>query len=121
MNFPKKNIPASFSSRLLKVDKALFIIYNLIKIKLRSLTLKPRRETMKRMKRSALLVFIGAILYLNIGYLMAYSLDSSAKPTVASNIVYHVTDFAGFMGKAKLNNMAGQFYLMEKLNSLSKT
>ena len=63
---------------------------------------------MKRMTRIVLLVF-GAILYLNIGYFMAYSLDSSVQSTIVSKICYRIVDFAGFVGKAQ--NIDNGFYM----------
>lgn len=63
---------------------------------------------MKRMTKIVLLIF-GIILYFNIGYLMAYSFDPSAQPTIASNICYRIVDFTGLIGKAKKVNTT--FYL----------
>ena len=44
---------------------------------------------------------IGTVVYLNIGYLFAYSLDSTASQTMLSDSVYKTVDFMGVMGKAK--------------------
>ena len=42
---------------------------------------------------------IGLVVYLNIGYLIAYSLDSTANQTAFSNTIYGIIDFTSYMGR----------------------
>ncbi len=41
-----------------------------------------------------------AVVYMNIGYLFAYSLDSTASQTAFSDSFYKTVDFMGIVGKA---------------------
>lgn len=47
----------------------------------------------------ACLWITGVVLYFNVGYLFAYSFDSTASQTTLSNFVYKTVDFMGVIGK----------------------
>ena len=49
-----------------------------------------------------------AVVYMNIGYLFVYSLDSTASQTALSNFVYKTVDFMGASGKMTLNDITGE-------------
>lgn len=59
---------------------------------------------MKRLAVKIALITLGVIIYLNIGYLVAYSLDAKTELTIASNAVYNILDPYHLMEVQKANN-----------------
>lgn len=47
-----------------------------------------------------ILLVAGAVVYLNIGYLVAYSVDDTAQHTMVTEKIYNVIDFMGVMERA---------------------
>ncbi len=61
------------------------------------------KKIMEKIKiKWVVLGIIGLIIYLNIGYLVNYSLDIATKPTVISEIIYNIIDFGTISHKGSL-------------------
>lgn len=51
-------------------------------------------------------ILLGLALYLNVGYLFAYSLNANVRQTAVSEIMYKISDFYGVMGRVPDRDVA---------------